>query len=145
MAGVGVSVDVQDRELGQLLARLHRQSADLSEPFADIGEYLLQAHDDRFAAQESPDGTPWAPLSPGYLARKPKNQDKILVLDGILADTLGYNADPTELTFGTNRIYGATHHFGDPERGIPERPWLGLSDDDQAEVLDILSDHLADG
>ena len=32
----------------------------------DIGEYLMIAHDQRFASQTSPDGTPWQALSPAY-------------------------------------------------------------------------------
>ncbi len=78
----------------------------------DIGEYLLIAHDQRFASQTSPDGTPWQALSPAYQRRKRKNQDKILVLDGYLKNTLRYQVSNDELLFGTNRQYAAIHHFG---------------------------------
>lgn len=78
----------------------------------DIGEYLLIAHDRRFASQTAPDGTPWQPLSPAYQRRKRKNPDKILVLDGYLKNTLRYQVRGDELVFGTNRKYGAIHHFG---------------------------------
>lgn len=88
------------------------QLADPAPMLRDIGEYLMIAHDQRFASQASPDGTPWLALSPAYLKRKKKNRDKILVLDGFLKNTLRYQVSNNELLFGTNRIYGAMMHFG---------------------------------
>lgn len=144
MTGVSLKIDYQfeDRQVVDLLDQLSRQLDDMQPVFADIGEYLLLAHDEHFDAQEAPDGTPWEPLDPKYQARKKKNQDLILVLDEYLRGTLAYNADSDSLEFGTPRIQGATHHFGDPDRGIPARPWLGVSDDGEREILEILSDHL---
>ncbi|MCY1366751.1 phage virion morphogenesis protein [compost metagenome] len=78
----------------------------------DMGEYLLIAHDARFASQTAPDGTPWQALSPRYQRRKRKNQDRILVLDGYLANTLRYQVGGGELVFGSNRPYAAIQHFG---------------------------------
>ena len=86
--------------------------ADPAPMLRDIGEFLLIAHDQRFASQASPDGTPWQALSPAYLKRKKKNRDKVLVLDGFLKNTLRYQVSNNELLFGTNRIYGAMMHFG---------------------------------
>ena len=144
MAGAGIKIDYQyqDRHVLDALDRLIQAGNDLQPVFADIGEYLLLAHDERWARQEDPDGSPWAPLSPRYAARKKKNPDLILVLDGFLRDTLAYNATASGLEFGSNRIYAATHQFGDDSRNIPARPWLGISADDETEILDILQDHL---
>ena len=97
------------------LAVVNEAAAALADPapmLRDIGEFLLIAHDQRFASQASPDGTPWQALSPAYLKRKKKNRDKILVLDGFLKNTLRYQVNNNELLFGTNRIYGAMMHFG---------------------------------
>lgn len=97
------------------LAVVNEAAAAMADPkpmLRDIGEFLLIAHDQRFASQASPDGTPWKALSPAYLKRKKKNQDKILVLDGFLKNTLRYQVSDNQLLFGTNRIYGAMMHFG---------------------------------
>jgi phage gpG-like protein len=53
-----------------------------------------------------------------------------------------YQVSSDGLSFGTDRVYGATHQFGDPERNIPERPFLGVSSDDEREILEILSEYL---
>jgi phage virion morphogenesis protein len=143
MAGASITVDVDDREVMAMLNRLAHAAGDLKPAFHDIGEYLKISHRERFDRQESPDGQSWAPLDPKYQARKKKNADKILVLEGLLRDLLAYNVKADELEFGTNLVYGATHQFGRPEAGIPARPFLGFSDDDRAEILEILTVHLA--
>lgn len=54
---------------------------------------------------------------------------------------------------GTNLIYGAVHQFGKPANRyyntpqgaaapIPPRPYLGISADDRARILEILTDYL---
>lgn len=145
MAGAKISVELDDRQvlaaLGELIERMDRPET----VFADIGKYLLLAHEERFERQESPHGDPWLPLDPEYQRRKKKNADRILVLDGYLAGLLRYDASSEGLEFGTDRIYGATHQFGRPEAGIPARPFLGLSGADQAAVLDIVQDYLRPG
>lgn len=126
-----------------LLARLYQKTGDLSEPLADIGEGLLLSHRDRWDQQESPQGTPWAPLSEQYRARKPRHADEVLRLNDDLRDTLNYQAEPQTLYFGTPMVYGAAHQFGREESNLPERPWLGLSEADQQGVLETLEGYLS--
>lgn len=142
MAGASLKVEIDDREVLKALQRLQDAGANMQGAFADIGEYLLISHRERWDRQVSPDGTPWAPLAPQTVKYKKKNQDKILVLDGNLRDLLRYQDRPDGLEFGTDRIHGATHQFGREDAGISARPFLGLSDEDRVEVLDILQDHL---
>lgn len=142
MAGAGVVVAVEDQALTDLLRELHRRGTDLTPVFADFGEHLLMSHDDRFASQQAPDGTPWVPLSPRYQARKPKNADKILILEGLLSGQLSYDSGPDQLLFGSNQVYAATHQFGDAGRGIPARSYFGMTDADEVELIELLRDHL---
>lgn len=110
MAGATLTFDYQDA-----LNTLLRTQAALADPaplLADMGEKLLEFHQQRFRAQESPDGTPWQSLSACYQKRKRRNQDKVLTLDGHLRNTLRWQINANELLFGTDRIYGAVHQFG---------------------------------
>lgn len=125
-----------------LLAKLYQQTGDLSEPLADIGEGLQLSHRDRWDAQKSPDGEPWAPLSEKYRARKPRHADEVLRLNDDLRDTLNYQAEPQTLYFGTPMEYGAAHQFGLEETHLPERPYLGLSEEDKQSVLETLEGYL---
>ena len=126
----------------ELLAKLYQKTGDLSEPLADIGEGLLLSHRDRWDAQETPEGEPWAPLSEKYRARKPRHADEVLRLNDDLRDTLDYQVDPQTLYFGTPTVYGAAHQFGREESNLSERPYLGLSDSDHEFVLVTLEMYL---
>jgi phage virion morphogenesis protein len=146
MAGGFVNIDIRENsaEVGDALDRLAVRVRNLKPVFKDIGEYLMLSEDQRFSEQKSPEGDPWAPLNPKYAARKKRNKSKILILDDVLAGTMRYQATAESLLFGTDRIYGATHQFGDDDRGIPDRPFLGISPADETEILNIIRRHLED-
>ncbi len=138
----GVNFVVNDRAVLAKLAGLRDRGVDPEPVLRSIGEYLLRVHETRFSEQKAPDGTPWEPLSPRYKRRKKRNADKVLTLDGWLR-RLAYQVDDEGLSLGSNRIYAATHQFGDSERNIPARPFLGLTRNDldyiQEEVEEYLS------
>ncbi|TBV12763.1 phage virion morphogenesis protein [Stutzerimonas kirkiae] len=179
-----LDVLMDDRQAGELLARLAERLDSLQAPLNDIAEYLHRSTDDRFRQQVGPDGSPWAPLAPSTLARK--KGSRTLRESSALQDTLRHQVSGNELLFGTDRPYGAIHQFGGKiehaarsqqayfrqgrdgsvgnrfvkksksnfaqwvTRGasvtaIPARPYLGLSTDDEAEVLAIVSAYLING
>lgn len=149
MAGVRLTVDEKGLALiRERMSAFVAQGQDLRPAFRDIGELLLLSHDERWTRQESPDGTPWVPLSDNYAKRKKRNSDLILVLNRHLSRELVYDVSEQRFEFGTNYEYGAIHHFGgSPEMrpqnaAIPARPWLGASDEDLQEIANILADHL---
>ncbi|CNJ03497.1 Mu-like prophage protein gpG [Yersinia aldovae] len=110
MAGATLIFSYQDA-----LSALLRTQAALADPaplLNDMGEKLLEFHQQRFKDQTSPDGVAWKELSPHYKKRKRRNQDKILTLDGPLRNTLRWQVNTQELLFGTDRPYGAIQHFG---------------------------------
>ena len=43
------------------------------------------------------------------------------------------------LYFGTPMVYGEYHQFG---WGVPERQWLGASESDSKQVLDVVAAYL---
>lgn len=167
----GARIEIDDRELHQALMRLVQAGRNPVPALREIGEALLISHHERFDAERAPDGSPWAPLSDETLRRKmlrgvkrTKGQKhkslttraghtkagairalagtKTLVLDGYLKDLLRYQVTGASLELGTDRIYGATHQFGDPKRHIPARPFLGVSASDRAAIAAILTEHL---
>lgn len=142
-ASLPITITVEDRGISSALQRLLTATGDLRPAFRDMGEYLLRAERARFAAQRGPDGRAWAPLSAEYQRRKKKHPELKLVFDGFLRDLMRYQVRGQSLEFGTDRPYGATHQFGAPARGIPARPFLGLSSEDRGEILSIVLDHLA--
>ncbi len=145
MAGVNLAAQLSGvSELVDTLNQLMNKTRDLQPALSQVGEYLLESHQSRFQLEVAPDGTPWAPLSPETLARK-KGEDRILQDQGTLRDTLSYEATASELLFGSNLEYAATHQFGREEDGIEARPFIGITDgpwQDSVEILGILRDYL---
>jgi len=128
---------------------------------AQISEYLWRTTRDRFKTQTSPQGDKWADLEPRYKASKPKAQrERILTLQGYLRGGIVKQYDARSATVGSDKVYAAIHQFGGRTRppalsprykkkaqasgggGVPARPFLGLSDADERELLEITHDFL---
>lgn len=148
MAGSSIDfrVSFDERPALQSLSNLAALTSNMEPVLRDIGEYLDLSHRLRWDREESPGGKPWAPLNPATLSRKARNGRNrgILVERGNLRDLLSYQISGESLFYGTNQVYGSAQHFGRPEINLPARPWLGISDDDERAIEDILVKHLSD-
>ncbi|NKB37869.1 MAG: hypothetical protein GKR93_11995 [Gammaproteobacteria bacterium] len=76
MTGATLKVKFQDREIVAAMEKLERLGRDMSPAMKEIGEYLLESHDQRFSDQVDPEGNAWAPLS--QVIRSGKNGTPIL-------------------------------------------------------------------
>lgn len=70
-------------------------------------------------------------------------------LSGSLASQIGYQLEPGAVTVGSSMAYAAMMQFGGTRAqfphlwgDIPARPFVGLSADDERNILDILARHL---
>lgn len=146
MAGTSIKIELDDQRINKVLDQLIRAGVSLAEPMAEIGEQLLANTQDRFDAQESPDGVPWAPLSDKYLKSKRKRKSRganaILVLDDHLHGEMAYNSGDDWMEITAPQVYAATHQFGDDSRNIEARPFLGFSQDDMDYVHQVLAEYL---
>ena len=61
---------------------------------------------------------------------------------GALFDTLGHDFTKSSASVGSQLIYAATHQFGDSSRGIPARSFLGVSIQDEREIVTAAEDYL---
>lgn len=156
----GIRIEYDDREVLAALANLTGKTQNMRTVMRTIGTALVERNRLRFNRQVGPDGNPWAPTKRG---------GQILRKSGVLFNSLmvGEVTD-TSVEFGTNVPYAAAHQFGSkpyvikprlkkalywpgathPMRqvnhpGLKARPFLGISADDQQEVLAILAQYLA--
>lgn len=141
MAGLNFSIAIDDKQVQNALKGLLDAGQSLRPALLEIGEYLIEVHEERFSAQIGADGRRWAALSPAYQKVKKRHPDMVLVLNEYLANSFRYQADDRELLFGTDRIYAAVHQFGSPEKNIPARPFLGIAEGDQ-EPVQIIAEYL---
>lgn len=114
MAGARIVIDSNAGEIGSALQQYADRlgPAGLRTVFDAIGHYLERATDQRFVEQKDPAGKAWAPLSELTKARKPKNKERILQMEGHLQDSFIYQIAADGLAFGTNDKRAATHQFG---------------------------------
>ena len=101
----------------------------------------------RFAGQSAPDGSAWEPLADSTIRdrlRRGYSAGPILERSGDLASRILADWDDEVAVAGTNLIYAATHHYGDDTRGIPARPFLGVSDEARQAIIRTLLDHLGE-
>jgi phage virion morphogenesis protein len=147
-------------EAKSAFARLERVLADTTPVMRAIGTGLVADTHDRFDAAQDPDGGAWAALNPDYAATK--RGPGILresAMSGGLQGSITYRASRTDVTVGTNKVYGAIHQFGGvinsksggllvfkiggklvktPSVTIPARPFLGISREDSEMILDVV-------
>lgn len=151
MAGthLNLSVDFDDAEIQKYFRRLHRLGADMSPATMEISEFLHERTRDHFDDEQAPDGTPWPTLTPETLKRKQAKgvpTNKILHGESLhLRDTIFPFHNPFAAGVSTGpgtAAYAATHQFGDESRNIEARSYLGLSAEDELEIIEILKDHI---
>lgn len=147
-----ITIEHNSQPVLDILHQLMDRLGDLSEPMQEVAATLLDSTHQAFADEADPvTGEPWQALSDLYLKRNPQRVggDKLrnnnTLYTTIISD---YGADWAQV--GTNlQEYAAIHHFGGtPEmapgpRGIPARPFLGLSPQHEQDLLEFLSDYLA--
>jgi len=142
MAGASIKIDGDVTALHSMASRLDAVWYAVTDSMGDIGEHLIESTRQRFDDQTAPDGTAWDALADRTIARKSRNHDAILREYGGLEDSIHYALSDTDVEVGTNLIYGATHQFGADERSIPARPFLGVTDEDEHEIAQIIGDAL---
>lgn len=158
MAGSQFEIVHDSEALAEVLGRLIDTVERPGVAMQQIAKFLMDRYDERFQAQEDPWGNPWAALQPetaaqkreGYYALgKPRpvpHPDRILHgLSLRFRDSRVMFSSDTEAGLqlgGEVAAYAATHQFGDPGRNIPARPVLGISDEDEVEILDILNEEI---
>ena len=89
----------------------------------------------------SPANEPWQDWSDDYAETRHAGQS-LLQSIGHLLGSISYEVDATAVLVGSPLIYAATHQFGDEERGIPQREFLGLEGQDYDDVIGLAEDYL---
>lgn len=159
-----IRVDFDETAILSALQNLTAVLGDLAPIMQDIAEYGVVSTKERFTSGTAPDGAAWAPNSPVTLARK-KGTRPLIGETGLLAAQIFHSSTADTAIWGSDRIQAAVMQFGAaqgefgasigkdkkgrdhfhhlPWGDIPARPFIGLSDDDQTNILDIISDALA--
>jgi phage gpG-like protein len=154
------------KELNQYLRALIGYLQNPSRTFARIKPIMMSDVGQHFDEQEGPDGE-WEPLKlstlkarwykrhgGGILTKKGDRSKggaveffgkaKILEDEGHLKDSINTESGKNYAEIGTNLPYAKPHQFGWPERHIPRRTFIFLSEDAAMRGLDLIISDLKD-
>lgn len=154
-------IDVDDAQvLGALRRLINEVGVHTAPTMGSIARLGENATRQRFSTQTGPDGQRWKPSLRAQLTG-----GRTLTKDGHLADSISSTYGKDYAEWGVNRIYAAIHQFGGvikaktagalkfpiPGGGfavvkqvtMPARPYLGVSEDDRADILDVLERRIA--
>lgn len=164
------TVQIQADTITSGLTRLGAQMGDLKPVMEQIGDYLVDSTKERFKKGTSPEGVKWAPKSATtlarYGARKSNRVDSrpLFGPSGMLSSEIFHEAGPDRLEVGSNLVYAAVQQFGAkkgqfgaysgvnkkghpfsgvaPWGDIPARPFLGISPEDETNILALIADFI---
>lgn len=161
MSGALINVSLDNAESTIATVRdLAARARDRRGLWEAIGMSLVTSTQMRFERGVAPDGSAW-PAS--VRVQLGQGEGKTLIDSGRLLDSITFEADDRGVDVGTNVIYAAVHQFGATIRPvnaaklhfklggedffldevtIPARPYLGLDDDDEAEIIRIAEEWL---
>ena len=148
MADCGLAIELDDdKEVQRALQRIARG------PRRSLARHARHRRPPRRPRRGSlqdpslaPGGMPWpAPKPATERARKRSGHVPITILQRSFALVRAHprrHWSPAQGVAGTNLVYAATHQFGDPERNILARPFLGASGEDNRFIVDTRARHI---
>lgn len=160
----GAVVTIQDDELRALCSRLNKMAltpGERKQLLGEIGTEMVSQSQERFVTKTTPDDDDWKDISDAtkaFYKKKfgsddPGNQGT-LHRSGMLLASLTREADSWKVLVGATMEYAALHQFGGKvypfgnkhaaKVDVPPRPYLGLGEEDKADVVWIINDFIAE-
>lgn len=143
MAGLVVTIDL--RELEEIADRI----ASLGDPakrtrlLKIVGRLHTGQVQERIDTEKTaPDGSQWPDWSDDYADTRGEGKSLLEDEGDLLTSIHERLINQNTIAVGSSLIYAATHNEGDPDRNIPARKYLGLSDENQDEMEIVIIDWL---
>jgi phage virion morphogenesis protein len=123
--------------LRDLEARIHRLARLNKQELLDIIGARVESQTRRRISdeKENPEGESWPAWSEKYARRRQSGKTLLMSDDNLLGSITHLSVDRDSIEVGSNMIYAAPHQFGDEDRNIPARAFLGISNDDETKLI----------
>jgi len=141
MAGADLEIDI--RELDRLQRALLGASRVRFNALADVIGTEVTSQTRRRIEDEkaAPDGAPWPAWSERY-ARTRHGGQSLLQSEDHLLDSIQQVVSGMDLEVGSNLVYAGVHQEGSEDGTIPPRPYLGMNDENEQDVLAVVDEFL---
>lgn len=142
-------VILQWNKLDKALLKMAKEVNQTTELMENIGVMLHRNTQKRFEKEEDPTGKKWKKSKRALL-----EGGQTLNNSGNLKKNISYIVKKNTVHVGTNVVYARIHQFGGiikpkskkrltfKEVTIPDRPFIGISKDDQDEAWHLIVEHL---
>jgi len=166
-----VEIKLDFAQVQNALRNLQAAAGNLTPAFKVIGHALKESTQHRFETTTGPDGEKWEDNSNATISnyvhsvggtkskdgkllskkgeKRWDNKKPLSGKSGELMDSINFNASDHTLILGSPMEYAAMQQFGGTKAefphlwgDIPARPFLGLSNADEAEILKIIEQHI---
>jgi phage virion morphogenesis protein len=162
-----IKLTVAEDGITGALTGLSAGMGDNSSLMVDLAQYLYLATHKNFEKESGPDGSVWVPRSPATLEiykRQRSLWGRILQKEGGLFDSIATDSGHGFASVFVNRPYAAVQQFGaakgsfgpysgtsksgrrysgsSPWGNIPARPFLGIAEEQETAILDIVQEWL---
>lgn len=143
-------IEIDDHEVLAALARVQERIGNMRPLLAEIGEDMTASTKKRFDTTTAPDGSSWLLNSVLSTLLYKEGDTPLTGETGLLHSTINYDViSATAVEIGSPMQYSAIQQFGGTKAefphlwgDIPARPFLGLSEEDKANILDLTIDYL---
>jgi phage virion morphogenesis protein len=145
-----IEVNIDDSQIRRSLQHLQHAAGDISPALREIGVVIVESTKRRFETGTGPDGQRWPLNSVLSTLLGEKRGDKPLIDSGTLMNQIHCQLIGNHtLEVGSPMEYAAMQQFGGTKAEFPQlwgdilsRPFLGISDDDETEIMRIICQHL---
>ena len=148
MSDKPIEIKIDNKDVDRKLLELAQKGENLRPLMKNIAGIFASATEENFKNEGRPDK--WTELSEATKKQRTKQKKwpgQILQVSGQLASSISTQYDDESAIIGSNLDYAAIHQLGgqagkNKKVEIPARPYLMLTNDDYAEILEEINKHL---
>ena len=148
MSDKPIEIKIDNKDVERKLLELAQKGENLRPLMKNIAGIFASATEENFKNEGRPDK--WTELSEATKKQRTKQKKwpgQILQVSGQLASSISTQYDDESAIIGSNLDYAAIHQLGgqagkNKKVEIHARPYLMLTNDDYAEILEEINKHL---
>ena len=139
-----IEIEFDNKEVHEKLLNLAQRTENLRPLMKNIAGIFSYSTEENFKEEGRPDK--WLDLAESTKKQRTKKRKwpgQILQVEGKLAASINTFYDNDSAVIGSNLEYAAIHQLGgqasrNKSVEIPARPYLGISDEEQQEIIDLI-------
>ena len=133
-----MEITVQIEGLEEVIASVDGLTQIQADQLLEVVANVIAGQNRRRVLEDThgPNGEAWPPLNEKYAQSPRKKGNKILVVTGNMARSIGYEVSGDTAWIGPSAYYAGYVHGGTSK--MPARPFIGVSQDNRSEIEKVI-------